>query len=60
VKKGTVHYDESLMPYNQATEIAEPGKGTFHVPALAIVTQFATILGFHFLTVAGKEQSNQF
>ncbi len=52
MKESTVYFNKSLMPYNQAAEITEPGKGALHLPTLTIPAKLPSVLSFRFFPVA--------
>lgn len=57
MKEALVKVEESFVANEETTEVAQMGKGAFHLPASAIAAQWASILELDFATAAmGADQ----
>src|SRR6185437_10649355 len=52
MEKGVIHQQGAVVTHDQPAEIAQPGKGAFDFPTLAVAAQRPAILGGWFGSVA--------
>src|ERR1700739_1080632 len=45
MKESFINCDRAIVADHQSTEVAEPGEGAFHLPAMPVATQRSAILG---------------
>src|SRR5216683_3575191 len=51
MKKSFIDSDRAVVANDQSTEVAEPGEGAFHLPAVSVATQRSAILGARFASI---------
>ena len=51
MKESFVNGDRAIVANDQATEVAEPGEGAFHFPAVLVAAQRSAVLGARFAAI---------
>ncbi len=52
MKEASIYSNQSLIAYNQAAKIRQPGKGAFNFPSFPIASEFSAILRFCLFPIA--------
>jgi len=51
VKEASIYSNQSLIAYNQAAKIRQPGKSTFNFPSFPVAPEFSAILRFWLFSI---------